>query len=321
MPALTSPEVAAALSPNTAAGPRARRRAERLRRGSAREYWTFVALAGPNLALIAVFTYRPLLLNIYFSTLDWTLGSPFATAVGLGNYKEFFSSGDTGQTFLTTAIFTVATVAGSMVLGLLVARPLSRKVRGVGFARAAVFSPFILSGVGVGLVWLFIFDPVVGVLGQLIRSFGGTSPDWFNNPSLSLAMVIVVYVWKNLGYAAVIYVAGMQAINPELIEAAQLDGASRRRIFYSIELPLLGPTTFFLLVTSILNSLQAFDLLRIMTPLGRGTTTLIFDAYLQAFGGYNRAGYSATVSTVLFVLLALLTLFQLVFLERRVHYR
>jgi sn-glycerol 3-phosphate transport system permease protein len=184
-----------------------------------------------------------------------------------------------------------------------------------------VFSPFVLSGVGVGLVWLFIFDPVVGVLGAVIRAFGGASPEWFNNPTLSLVMVMVVYIWKNLGYAAVIYLAGLQSINKDVLEAAAIDGASSRRTFFSIVLPLLSPTTFFVLLTSILNSLQAFDLLRIMTPLGRGTTTLIYEAYLQAFAGSNRAGYSATISTILFALLVVLTIVQLMVLERRVHYR
>jgi sn-glycerol 3-phosphate transport system permease protein len=208
-----------------------------------------------------------------------------------------------------------------MVLGLLVALALNKRVRGVGFARASVFSPFVLSGVGVGLVWLFTFDPVVGVLGYLLRLVGAQSPQWFNDPTLSLVMVIIVYIWKNVGFAAVIYLAGLQSIDRDLLEAASIDGANSRRTFFSIVLPLLSPTTFFLLVTSILNSLQAFDILRIMNPLGRGTTTLIYEAYLQAFGGSNRAGYSATVSTVLFGLLVLLTVFQLVVLERRVHYR
>lgn len=290
-------------------------------RRNRREYLVFLAFATPNLLLIIFFTYRPLLSNIYYSTLNWTLGSPYATPVGLGNYREFFSSPDTGRIFATTAVFTVATVGGSMVLGLLIALALNRRVRGASFARAAVFSPFVLSGVGVGLVWLFIFDPVVGVLGAVLRAVGSSSPQWFNDPTLSLVMVIVVYVWKNLGYAAVIYLAGLQSIDKDVLEAAQIDGASSRRTLFSIVLPLLSPTTFFLLVTVILNSLQAFDLLRIMTPLGRGTTTLIFDAYLEAFGGSNRAGYSATVSTVLFALLVLLTAFQLLVIERRVHYR
>lgn len=286
-----------------------------------RDFLAFLAFAAPNIILIGAFTYRPLVENIGYSTLNWTLGAPVATRVGLGNYREFFTSRDTWQILTTTAVFTVATVGGTMALGLVVALALNRRVRGAGFARAAVFSPFVLSGVGVGLVWLFIFDPTVGVVGAVLRALGGSSPQWFNNPTLSLVMVIIVYVWKNLGYAAVIYLAGLQSLSQDVLEAAALDGAGPRRTFVSVVWPLLSPTTFFLLVTSILNSLQAFDLLRIMTPLGRGTTTLIFDAYLQAFGGYNRAGYSAAISTVLFALLVLLTLGQLVFLERRVHYR
>ncbi|MPQ97479.1 ABC transporter permease subunit [Modestobacter sp. I12A-02628] len=278
-------------------------------------------MAGPNLVLIALFTYRPLFENIYYSTLNWTLGATTATSVGLANYREFFTSPDAASILTTTAVFTVATVGGSMVLGLMVALVLNRRVRGVGFARAAVFSPFVLSGVGVGLVWLFIFDPVVGVIGALLRAVGRTSPEWFNDPTLTLVMVIIVYVWKNLGYVAVIYLAGLQSINKDLLEAAAIDGAGPRRTFFSIVLPLLSPTTFFVLLTSILNSLQAFDLLRIMNPLGRGTNTLIYEAYLQAFAGSNRVGYSATISTVLFGLLVVLTIVQLVLLERRVHYR
>ncbi|WP_343961809.1 sugar ABC transporter permease, partial [Pseudonocardia alaniniphila] len=182
-------------------------------------------------------------------------------------------------------------------------------------------SPFVLSGVGVGLIWVFMFDPTLGVFAAVLRAVGLDSPQWFNDPTLSLLMVIIVYVWKNMGYAAVIYLAGLQAIPRDLTEASSIDGAGRLRTFWSITLPLLSPTTFFLLVTSVLNSLQAFDIIRIMTPLGRGTTTLIYDAYLQAFGGYNRAGYSATVSTVLFALLVLFTAIQMLVLERRVHYR
>jgi len=215
----------------------------------------FIAFAGPNLLLIALFTYRPLFSNIYYSTLNWTLGAPVATPVGLGNYVEFFTSPDTRGVLVTTAVFTIATVGGSMVLGLLVALALNKRVRGVGFARAAVFSPFVLSGVGVGLVWLFIFDPVVGVLGYLLRAVGASSPQWFNDPTLSLVMVIIVYIWKNLGFAAVIYLAGLQSIDRDLLEAASIDGANSRRTFFSIVLPLLSPTTFFVLVTSILNSL------------------------------------------------------------------
>lgn len=284
------------------------------------DFLVFLAFAAPNIVLIVVFSYRAVLMNVYYSTLNWTLGSATATAVGFGNYMQFFTSSETWVILRVTAIFTVATVGGSMLLGLLIALGLNRKVPGVGLARAAVFSPYVLSGVGVGLIWLFMFDPVIGLFAAVLRTVGLPSPEWFNDPDLTLVMVVVVYVWKNMGYAAVIYLAGLQAVPRDLLEAAALDGAGRWRTFRSVVWPLLSPTTFFLLITSVLNSLQAFDIIRIMTPLGNGTTTLIYEAYLQAFGSHNRAGFSATVSTVLFVLLVALTLVQMRVLERRVHY-
>ena len=285
-----------------------------------RDFFVFLALALPNLALIAVFTYLPLLNNIYYSTLDWTLGSASATVVGLGNYVTFFTSADAADVLGTTAVFTLVTVGGSMVLGLLVALALNSKVRGTTFARSAVFAPYVLSGVGVGLVWLFIFDPGYGVLAWLLRGLGQQSPQWINDPQLSLVMVIIVYVWKNLGYCAVVYLAGLQSLPQDVMEAAALDGANGFRRFVNMALPLLSPTTFFLLITTMLSSLQAFDLIRIMTPLGNGTSTLIYEAYLQAFGAFNRAGYSAAISVVLFAILLIITVLQLRFVERKVHY-
>ncbi|MFB9164446.1 MULTISPECIES: carbohydrate ABC transporter permease [Arthrobacter] len=284
------------------------------------EALVFLTLALPNLLLIALFTYRPLLSNIYYSTLDWTLGSVDATVVGWGNYVEFFHSGDAGSVLGTTAVFTVATVGGAMVLGLLVAVALNQQIPGRTLARSAVFAPYVLSGVGVGMVWLFIFDPVYGVLSWVLRGVGLASPQWINDPALALVMVILVFVWKNLGYCAIVYLAGLQSLPHDVMEAATLDGAGPLRRFYFVVLPLLSPTTFFLLITSTLSSLQAFDIIKIMTPTGNGTGTLIFEAYLQAFGAYNRAGYSAAISVVLFVLLLIMTGLQLRFVERKVHY-
>ncbi|KRE80326.1 glycerol-3-phosphate ABC transporter permease [Arthrobacter sp. Soil763] len=277
-------------------------------------------MALPNLALIAVFTYLPLINNMYYSTLDWTLGSASATVVGFDNYINFFTSADAPKVLGTTAVFTLVTVGGSMVLGLLVALALNSEVRGTTFARSAVFAPYVLSGVGVGLVWLFIFDPGYGVLSWLLRGIGQQSPQWINDPQLSLVMVIVVYIWKNLGYCAVVYLAGLQSLPQDVMEAASLDGASGFRRFVSMAIPLLSPTTFFLLITTMLSSLQAFDLIRIMTPLGNGTSTLIYEAYLQAFGAFNRAGYSASISVVLFAILLVITVLQVRFVERKVHY-
>ncbi|MGZ4662463.1 MAG: carbohydrate ABC transporter permease [Arthrobacter sp.] len=306
--------------PAAVADPTAPRRRARWSARTRRDFLVFVALALPNLALIAVFTYLPLINNVYYSTLDWTLGSASATVVGFDNYLNFFTSSDAPQVLGTTALFTIVTVGGSMVLGLLVALALNSKVRGTTFARSAVFAPYVLSGVGVGLVWLFIFDPGYGVLSWLLRGIGQQSPQWINDPQLSLVMVILVYIWKNLGYCAVVYLAGLQSLPQDVMEAASLDGANGFRRFVSMSVPLLSPTTFFLLITTMISSLQAFDLIRIMTPLGNGTSTLIYEAYLQAFGAYNRAGYSASISVVLFAILLIITVLQLRFVERKVHY-
>ena len=286
-----------------------------------REWLIFLAFVAPNVALIVVFTYRPLFQNIYYSTLNWTLGSKFATPVGLGNYRDFFTSGEASKVLTTTAIFTVATVGLTLALGLGVALALNRKLPGAGFAQATVFAPYILSGYGVGLAWLYIFDPNIGALSAILRDVGLNSPEWINSPPWTLTMVIIVYVWKNLGYAAVIYLAGLQAVPGDVLEAADLDGAGPVRRFFTVTLPLLSPTTFFLLVTTILNSLQAFDLLIAMDKLGRGARTLIFDAYLTGFKEQSQAGYSAMLSTVLFAILVVITLVQLIVVERRVHYR
>ena len=286
----------------------------------ARTYATFLALVGPNVVLIAAFIYFPLASNIYYSTLDWRLGAPNARPVGLANYLELFTSPQGLGMWRVTIIFTVVTVAASMVLGLLMALGLDRKRPGRTRARTALFSPYVLSGVGVGLVWMFIFDPRIGLLGHVLRQFGAASPDWFIDPTLALVMVIIVYVWKNLGYCAVVYLAGLQAIPRDLIEAAQIDGANAPRRFWHIKLPLLGPTVFFLLITSILSSMQAFDILRIMTPTGNGTNTIIFEIFLQSFGAYQRAGYSAAIAVVLFVVLFAVTSLQIRFIEKKVHY-
>ncbi|WP_422117687.1 carbohydrate ABC transporter permease [Brachybacterium sp. UNK5269] len=316
-----APESSARPAPDAApAPPRPPVRRRRMTRRTRRDALVFLAFAAPNLVLIAMFTYRPLILNIQYSMLDWTLGSRTATFIGLGNYIEFFTS-DAGLTSLRiTAIFTLLTVGGAMVLGLLIALALNIDVPGRTVARSAVFAPYVLSGVGVGLVWLFIFDPNFGALAWILRQLGLGSPQWFLDPEMSLVMVIIVYVWKNLGYCAIVYLGGLQSLPQDVMHAAQLDGAGPVRRFFSISIPLLSPTTFFLLITTTLNSLQAFDLLRIMTPTGRGTNTMIFESYLQAFGGYSRAGYSATISVLLFIILIVMTVAQILFVERKVHY-
>lgn len=294
------------------------KRAKRIMKS--RNITTFIAFAGPNLGLILMFIYYPLVMNMVYSTLDWRLGAPNATFVGLQNYKTFFTSPQGIEVWKVTILFTGTTVIASMVLGLLMALVLNKKLPGRTIARTALFSPYVLSGVGVAMVWNFIFDPRIGMIAYFLRGIGAKSPEWFLNPKLALVMVIIVYVWKNLGYAAVIFIAGLQGIPQDLHEAAQIDGAGPAVRFFKVTLPLLSPTVFFLTITMILNSMQAFDILRIMTPTGNGTNTIIFEIYLQSFGPYQRAGYAASISVVLFIVLFAITAIQMRYVERKVHY-
>ncbi|MGH3585571.1 MAG: carbohydrate ABC transporter permease [Pseudonocardia sp.] len=286
-----------------------------------RDWLLFLVLAGPNIALLVVFTYRPLVQSFYLSTLQWNLGSPTAFPIGLGNYADWFADPDTPRTIVVTLVFTLATVGGGMVLGLLLAVLLNRKLRFRGVARTIVVAPYVLSGVAVGLLWLFVFNPSFGVLAELLRMVGIASPDWYTNPQWALVMVIIVYLWKNVGYVALIYLAGLQAVPRDLLEAASLDGASRIRSFVSVVLPLLGPTTFFLGITTLLTSLQSFDIIRAMTNGGplEGTTTMMYQIYLEGFAS-GRAGYSSAIATILFLVLFAVTVLQLRFVERKVHY-
>ncbi|GAA0904785.1 sugar ABC transporter permease [Pseudonocardia zijingensis] len=319
MATATTPPDASARRAGTHREPGSRPRSRR--RNQLRNWLIFAVLAGPNIALLVVFTYRPLLQSFFLSTLQWNLGSPSAVPVGLANYADFFAAPGTPRLLAVTAIFTLATVGGGMVLGLLLAVLLNRKLRFRGAARTIVVAPYVLSGVAVGLLWLFVFDPNFGVLSALLGGLGIASPAWYTDPQWALVMVIIVYLWKNVGYVALIYLAGLQAVPRDLLEAASLDGASPVRSFVSVVLPLLGPTTFFLGITTLLTSLQSFDIIRAMTDGGplEGTTTMMYAIYREGFAN-GRAGYSSAIATILFLVLFVITLAQLRFVERKVHY-
>lgn len=308
-----------------AAAPAARRGARRRSRraGRLQEYALFAALVLPNLALLAIFTYRPLIDNIRLSFFSWNISSPLPPRfVGLDNYKEWFSGlvggGHTFTVVLNTVVFTATTVIGSMVLGLALALLLDQRLRGRGIVRSAVFAPYVIAGAAVGIAFQFVFDPRFGMISGLVKLFGGTSPDFYQEPHWALFMVTMTYLWKNLGYAFVIYLAALQAKPAELYEAAEIDRANAWTVFRRVTLPMLRPTTFFLSITVMLNSLQVFDIIYVMTrggPQGNGTTTMVFQVYQETFVNY-RAGYGATVATVMFLVLLVITVLQVRFMDK-----
>jgi ABC-type sugar transport system permease subunit len=292
-----------------------------LKRRSSSEWLLFLLFVGPNLLLFGVFTYWPLIESFKLSTKRWDFISPVKRDVGTDNFRYLWENDNFHKVMWNTVVFTVGAVGGSLLLGLLAALLLNQELRGRDAARAVVFLPTLLSGAAIGIVWVYIFDPRYGLMRSLIEPFGLNSPNWLRDTTWALPGIIIVYVWKNLGFAAVIYLAGLQGIPKDLYEAARLDGAGVFWRFRSVTLPMLSPITFFLVITSILNSFQAFDIIRVMTRGGPvdATNTLIYYIYDEAFVAYN-VGRASAAAVVLFVIMLAITLAQLRFQERRVHY-
>ncbi len=283
-----------------------------------RDHALFVVLVGPNVALLLLFIYRPLADNIRLSFFDWNISDPKAQFVGLSNYAEWFTRSDTRQIVLNTTVFTVAAVVGSMVLGLMLAMLLDQPLGGRNLVRSAVFAPFVISGAAVGLAAQFVFDPHFGLVQDLLHRVGVGVPDFYQRPHWALFMVTVTYIWKTLGYTFVIYLAALQGLRRDLLEAAEIDGATRLATFRRVVLPQLRPTTFFLSITVLINSLQVFDIINVMTrggPLGTGTTTMVYQVYLETFRNF-RAGYGATVATIMFLVLLAITYYQVRVMDR-----
>lgn len=284
-------------------------------------YALFLLFVAPNMVLLFTFTYRPLIESFRLSLYDWDLISPEKRWVGLENYTDYFSDPTSQYVLRNTLVFTAATVAGTMGLGLGAALLLNQKLRGRNVARTVLFAPYVLGGAAVGIVWLFIFDPRFGLVSAILARFGLPSPNWYNDPNWAMPMVIIVYTWKNLGYATVVYLAGLQAIPRDLYEAARVDGAGPWARFRAVTLPGLSPMTFFLLITTILGSMQAFDIISVMTSGGPldSTKTMVYQVYEEAFVRF-RVGDASAVATVLFFILLAVTILQVRLLERRVNY-
>ncbi len=286
-----------------------------------REWLLFALLVGPNFLLFVIFTYWPLVYNAYLSFVRWDMLSPVKLWVGWDNYRYLFTAPDFFQIIVNTLVFTLASVGLTCLLGLLMALLLNQPLVGRNAARSIVFSPVMLSGAAIGIVWIYIFDPRYGLLDVFLSAVGLQSPNWLLDTTWAMVAVIIVYVWKNIGYAVVIYLAGLQAIPSELYEAAIVDGASAWARFRHITIPGLSPVIFFLVLTTLLASFQTFDVIKVMTDGGPvdATTTLIYYLYQEGFVGFN-AGRAGVAGVVLFVTMLAVTLVQMRYTEGAVNY-
>ena len=297
------------MSATTMAAPR--------QRGMSRLEWRDAVagylLIAPNLVLYLAFVVFPVVFSLVLSFTEWSFlsGLKGLKYVGLANFAALPGDQWFTQSLRNNLVYMLI-VPISMAIALLLALILNRAAYGRPLLRTMIFMPYISSTVAVAVVWLVIFHPTYGPLNAFLMSLGiAEPPKWTASLTWALPAVMIVSVWAALGYDMVLYLAGLQAIPSELYEAAEIDGASRWQQFRHITLPLLSPTTFFLLVTGIISSFRAFALIQVMTQGGPGTATTLLAYYIYKLGfQFYRMGYASAVAWVLLVIVFVFTLIQ-----------
>jgi raffinose/stachyose/melibiose transport system permease protein len=291
-------------------GVTARRRGRGARR-SPYPYWFFL----PALAVFFVFFLLPTFSSFYYSLTRWTLfDSEF---IGLDNFRQFFEEPALTKGLTNTLIYAVVTSGAKVVLGMLLAVLLTSSVLGRAFMRSVVFFPVLVSTIGVGLTFQVLMEPDHGLINDALGLVGITGPRWLVDPRYALLSVAFVDVWKGVGLATVIYIAGIVSVPREYYDAARVDGASPFELFRYITLPLAWPATVTVIILSLIGGLRSFDLIWAMTRGGPGFTSdviasVIYKQYQAGFFGLSTAG-----NVVLFLLVTAIVLPLYTFVRRR----
>ena len=267
----------------------------------------------PDLLGLLVFLVLPMFMAFAISFSDWRLtGVP--EFVGMRNYEIIFKDPKFGASLGRSVLYTIGYVPAVYCLSLGMALLLTRKARANFFFRTLYFMPIAMSLVVAGVMWRFMFDPGNGLINGLLSGVGLPTFQWLGSVQSAMASVLIVSVWKSAGYFMIILLAGIQDIPRDYIEAAEIDGANRWQTFRHIIMPLLKPTSFFVIVILTINALQAFDQIYVMTNGGpaQATYTLLMYIYEKAFREWN-FGYSGAMSVFLFAIILVLTLVQVRF--------
>jgi multiple sugar transport system permease protein len=284
--------------------------ASRARRSASKQFLQALPFLAPTIFGFFVFVSGPVVAALAFSFTKWDLLTP-PKWVGLGNYQQMASMPLFWKTLGNTFYYTVLYLVPGIILPLLAAIFLNQKAKAISIYRSIFFLPVITSTVAVALVWLWLYNPELGIINYLLSLVGIKGPRWLADPRTAMPSIVIMSVWKGLGYTMVIYLAGLQGIPQELYEAAAIDGAGRFRRHIHVTLPLLTPTIFFVLVTTIMGSLQVFEQTYMLTQGGPAysTTTLSWYIYVQAFQ-WLHMGFGCALAYVLFFIILVLTLIQ-----------
>ena len=290
-----------------------RRRTLSRRQRKLRSYLVAYSFIAPNFAGFAIFTLGPILFAFALAFMHWD-GSNHIGFAGLDNFWKLFHDAGFIAAFWNTIIYTAFSVPLTMASALGLAILLNQKLAGRNFFRTAAFFPYVASLVAVAVVWNMLFNPEMGPVNMILYTLGVDPkdlPGWAADKDWAMVTIILFGIWKNMGYFMVIYLAGLQGINAELYEAADLDGATAWQKFWNVTLPQLTPTTFFVSVMLTIQSFKVFDQVFMITQGGPGTSTLVlvYHIYNEAFISWD-LGYSSMVALVLFLLVLTVTVVQ-----------
>jgi multiple sugar transport system permease protein len=294
-----------------------------MKQHSRENQWAWVALfIAPSLIGLLLFTVYPILASFWVAFQDWNLLSP-PTFVGFDNFIELWQDEAFWNALQHTLLFIALYVPIVFLLALALALFLNQKLRGMLVVRTATFLPVVASWVVVSLIWKWLFNPSYGLINYGLSFLGITGPDWLFDPTTAVYALVITSVWKDLGYIALLYLGGLQAISESYYEAAKIDGAGRWEIVRHITLPLLTPTMFFVLMTLLINYFQMFEQVWLMpmrdSAADRQLEVVVTEVVKNAFS-YNRMGYASAMSWVLFAIIFVITFVQLRLQNRWVYY-
>jgi len=265
--------------------------------------WLFIL---PAILGMLIFIIIPVFCSFSLSFAKWDLLNSISF-VGFDNYREIFREGLFWKILINTIIFALSTSVFGVIIPLILASILNTRIRGSEFFKSAYFLPYITPMIVIGVVWGWIFDPNIGFLNQFLH----LNINWLYDSKYAMPAIIIVSVWKLIGYNMILFLSGFSSISQEIFEAAMVDGATHLKRFFYVTVPLLSPTIFFVIIVTAISSFQVFDLIYLMTEGGPfdSTNVLVYSIYKNAFEYFN-IGKASAIAYVLFVIILVLTLVQ-----------
>lgn len=268
-------------------------------------------MIAPFFIFFILFIMVPIVANFVNSFTNYDLGKT-KDFIGLDNYIKLFKDEDFQRSFWNTLIYAAFSVFPLMILGFTAAVAVNGRSKVFYLVRALYIFPYVTSMVAVSMVWLYMYEPTTGIFNKILITLGLQPQNWLFDEHLALPCLIIMNIWKNIGYVMIIYLAGLQSIPPSLYEAGKVDGASEFEMLFKITIPMVWPISFFIFVTTCIESFKTFEQVRIMTGGGpiNSTTTIVHQIYMRAFSEY-KMGYASAMSIVLLIIIFGITLLNM----------